>query len=132
MKPHDPLTCVVEPSVTHEPTRYQDDQRSCFQLSLDTSEITLGDPYLSSRDLSQLPPDTEQQSKVAQELERACQFACLEVHTLLLGHYIDERRDRWEAGVTQDADFVFGEKWNVGLLLLKPTLSQELSHSFPD
>lgn len=82
--------------------------------------------------MSQLFPDKEQQSKVAQEFERACQDASLEVHVLVLGQYVDERRDKWEAGMTGDPDCLFGEKWNVGLLLFKPTPFPGVSRPSPD
>lgn len=115
------LTYVALFSVRHDHSQVQQGSRSCFQLTLDVSEITQRDSYLSSCDLSQLQPDQEGQYRVAEKLEKACKEAGVEIHILLLGQYSDERRDRWDPGMTQDNDVVFGEKWNVGVLLCKPT-----------
>lgn len=87
---------------------------------MDVSEITLRHSYLSSRDLSQLQPDQEEQHSVAQKLGKACHDALVEIQILHLGQYTDERRDRWDTGITKDDDVLFGEKWNVGVLLSKP------------
>lgn len=126
------LTFVARSSVRHDHNEVQQGSRSCFQLTLDVSEITLRDSYLSSRDLSQLQPDKEEQHSVAEKLEKACREAGVETCILLLGQYVDERRDRWDPGMTQDNDVVFGEKWNVGVLLCKPTAANMASAGVRD
>lgn len=126
------LTSVALLRVYCDRTQAQQSNRSCFQLTLDVSEITLRQSYLSSLDLSQLQPGQEEQHGIAEELQKACQDARVEVHILLLGQYIDERRDRWVPGMTKDDDVSFGEKWNVGILLSKPTAAEGTSCSIKD
>lgn len=127
-----PLTSSAMFSARHDHNQGQQGSRSCFQLTLDVSEITLRDSYLSTHDLSQLRPDQEEQHSVTEKLEKACRDAGVEIHVLLLGQYVDERRDRWDPGMTQDNDVVFGEKWNVGVLLCKPTAANIASARISD
>lgn len=87
---------------------------------------------MSSRDLSQLQPDQEEQHSVAEKLEKACRDARVEIQILHLGQYTDERRDRWDTGITKDDDVLFGEKWNVGILLSKPIAADGASFRIKD
>ncbi|KUI69165.1 hypothetical protein VM1G_05550 [Cytospora mali] len=116
------------PYEASEPNGNYSQPKSCFQLALDMTELTIGSPYLSSLELSNISPHQQNQQSAALELASVCEGKHLELRVILLGQYVDERRDRWDWGMTEDKDFSRGEKWNVGILLSRPFPSNGVSH----
>lgn len=93
---------------------------SCFQLALDVSEATLRSSYLETQKLWQIPLQCEEQHRTASELQKA--YGDHQIQVLLLGQFMDERRDRWDFDRTKDENLYCFEKWNVGILLSKPDI----------